>query len=330
MESTILTMDNRDKGYINIDKILGLPYITNFEELIENIENNKGVNIIKNINDSNHNTQLVFSFKYNEIEYFYKYDCPREPFQVSPYHELVACEIATDLFIPHVDYDLVTVGGLKGVILKDFRQNNVKYITGKEFLSNNHPLGSQVNISNLNNLADIRIALEEHYDNNPNYQNIVSELMKKVTNMFIFNLLTGQVDRGDSNWWFIEYPDSTLDLQPLFDNMRMLVLHHPLATERYPSVSKLLLKVNRNVDRYFEDNLEEFLKSGDEESVNNLCNNLWVISQENIQGILTRIEKKTGYLMPEELKQFYLKEFDAQLNFLTETYDKVTSSKHRL
>lgn len=34
--------------------------------------------------------------------------------------------------------------------------------------------------------------------------------------------------------------------------------------------------------------------------------------------------------MSEEVNRFYLKEFVAQLNLLTETYDKVTSSKHRL
>lgn len=34
--------------------------------------------------------------------------------------------------------------------------------------------------------------------------------------------------------------------------------------------------------------------------------------------------------MSDELKQFYLKEFESQLNFITETYDKIMSSKHRL
>lgn len=329
MESTIQVPANRDNGYINIDKILGLPSITSFEELLENLKNNKEVNIIKSINDPNRSIQLVFSFKYNGVEYFYKYDHPREPFKVSPYNELVACEIAEDLSIPHVEYDLAIVGGFKGAISKDFRQNNVKYLSGKEFLSNSHPLGSQENISKLNNLEDIWIALEEHYGRNPNYQNIVSELMKKVINIFIFDLLTGQTDRGDSNWGFIEHPDGTLDLQPLFDNMRILVLHHHMATERYPSVSKLLLQVDQDAGRYFEDNLEEFLKFSDKEFVNSLYNNLWAISPENLQKIFTRIEKKSENPMPEELKQFYLKEFDVQLNFLTETYDKVVPSKHR-
>lgn len=34
--------------------------------------------------------------------------------------------------------------------------------------------------------------------------------------------------------------------------------------------------------------------------------------------------------MSDELKQFYLKEFGSQLNFITETYDKTISSKHKL
>ncbi len=330
MESTILTTLQRNEGFINIDEILGLPFITSFEELLENLKNNKNVNIIKNSNNPDRGVQLVFSFKYKEEEYFYKYDYAREPFKVSPYNELVAGEIAEDLFIPHVDYDLAVVGGFKGAISKNFRRNNVKYLSGKEFLSNNHPLGSQEETSTLNNLEDIRIALEECYGRNPDYQNKVTEFMKKVVNMFIFDLLTGQTDRGYSNWWVVEYPDGKLDLQPLFDNMRILVLHHYLATERYPEVSKLLLRFNRDISRFFEDNLEAFLEYSDEEYVNLFYNSLWVISQENIQKIFTRIEKKCGYPMPEKLKQFYLKEFDVQLNFLTETYEKVTSSKQRL
>lgn len=330
MESTLLTMTNREKGYINIDKVLGLPFITSYDELLENLMNNKEVNIIKNSNDPNRGIQLVFSFKYNNDEYFYKYDCPRDPFKVSPYNELIAGEIAGYLMIPHIDYDLAVVGGLKGTISKNFRKANVKYLSGKEFLFNNHPLGNQDNIANLNNLEDIRIALEEYYDGNPNYQNKVSELMKKVVNMFIFDLLTGQTDRDYLNWEFIEYPDGNLDLQPLFDNIRILILHHFLAPERYPSVSKTLLKFNPDVGRYFEENLEEFLKFSDKEYVDSLYNNLWVISQENLQNIFTRIEKKTGYPMPLELKQFYLKEFAKQLEFLMETYDNVISSQHKL
>lgn len=128
----------------------------------------------------------------------------------------------------------------------------------------------------------------------------------------------------------IEYPNGALDLNPLFDNVRILILHHRLATERYPSVSKLLLTVNRDIGRYFEANLEEFLKFNENEFSQNLSNSLWAISKENIQKIFTRIEEKTEYSMSNELKQFYLKEFESQLNFITETYDKTISSKHKL
>lgn len=126
-------------------------------------------------------TLYAISFKYNEIEYFYKYDYPREPFRVSPYNELVACEIADDLFIPHVNYNLASICGFKGLI-------------------------SKCNIY-LNNLEDIWITLEEYYDRNLDYQNVVSKVMQKIVNMFIFDILIGQVDRDATNWWFIEYPN---------------------------------------------------------------------------------------------------------------------------
>ena len=328
MKSTILPTINRNSGYINIDEILELPPVTSFEELIEVLKNNNKV-AIKSISTSNGNLQLVFSFKYQGIVYFYKYECPREPFKISPYNELIAGEIADDLLIPHVDYDLATISDFKGLISKNFQQDDVKYISGKEFLINNHPLGKKENIANLNNLEEIWIALENYYNLNPKYQSTISEVMKKIVNMFLFDIITGQVDRGDSNWWLVEYPNGTLDLQPLFDNIRILVLHHQLATERYPEVSKLLLTVSQDTDRFCEDNLEEFLKVSDKEFSQILFNSLWTISPENLKEIFTRIENKTGYPMPNELKQFYLKEFASQLSFLTDTYNNAISSRNR-
>ena len=322
----LLSKTNRDKGYIYLDEILELTSITSFDELVYALKSNNKVSI-ESIND---NIQLVFSFKYDGITYFYKYDCPCEPYKVSPYNELVACEIADDLGISHVEYDLAIIGGFKGLISKNFRLSNVNYISGKDFLINNHPLGKESNIANLNNLEDIWIALEEYYKRNSKYHNIVSRVMKQIVNMFIFDMLTGQVDRGYSNWWFLEYPDGKLHLQPLFDNVRILMLHHKLATERFPSVTKLLLTVNQDIIRYSEENLEEFLKFSDTEFVQTLSNSLWVISQENIKKIFTRIEQKTEYNMSLELKQFYLKEFSSQINFITEVYDKIISSKHGL
>lgn len=62
----------------------------------------------------------------------------------------------------------------------------MQYISGEEFLINNHPLGKKDKISNLNNLEDIRIALEERYDRNLDYQNIVSKVMQKIVNYVHF------------------------------------------------------------------------------------------------------------------------------------------------
>lgn len=326
---SIIGATTRDKGYINLDNILNLSSVTNFEEFIHTLKNNKNITI-ESVTNSNGNTQLVFSFQYGESEYFYKYDNPREPFKVSPYNELVAGEIANDLFIPHVDYDLAVVCGFKGLISKDFRQRGVQYISGKEFLVDNHPLGKDGILANLNNLEDIQIALEKYSDGKIEYQSVVNKVMKKIVLMFIFDILTGQVDRGYSNWYLMKYFDGTLDLQPLFDNIRILVLHHYMATERYPSVSKLLLTVNRDIIRYCEDNLEEFLKSSDEEFIAFLLNSLWAISEENIQKIFTRIEDKTEYSMPFEWKQYYLKEFKSQSNFIGETYNRIDPFNHKL
>lgn len=328
MKSPILPTITRNKGFKNIDEILKLTPVTNFEELITTLRNNKKVTI-NNISTSNGNKQLVFNFKYQETVYFYKYDCPREPFKISPYNELVAGEIADDLLIPHVEYDLATISGFQGLISQDFRQENTRYISGKEFLINNHPLGKKENTTNLNNLEDIWLSLENHYDLDEKYRPIIFEVMQKIVNLFIFDIITGQVDRGGSNWYLKEYSNGKLDLQPLFDNIRILVLHHQLATERYPSVSKLLLTLHQDIDRFCEDNLEEFLKVSDNKIRQMFFNSLWVISPENLQKIFKRIEEKTDYPMPDELKEFYLNEFASQLRFLTASCNNIINSRSR-
>lgn len=45
MKSVILASATRDKVYINLDKILELPFTTNFKELVETLKNNMYIKV---------------------------------------------------------------------------------------------------------------------------------------------------------------------------------------------------------------------------------------------------------------------------------------------
>ena len=56
-------------------------------------------------------------------------------------------------------------------------------------------------------------------------------------------------------------------------------------------------------------NLLEFKKISSINYANLITEKLWIISDENLQSIFKRIENKTGYPIPENVKEFYMIEY---------------------
>lgn len=169
------------------------------------------------------NVQYIFIYN-NEI-WIYKY--VGESFS---YAELVAEELAKCFSLPTAHYDLAFAKQYgKGVISRNFKLKNASYIKGHTILSDYIKAVLQINdtkkiedeVKKYNSLEGIWNALEWYYRNNHNKSEIVQKLMGQIVNMFIYDMITGNTDRHEYNWGIVENEEE-INLQPLFDNERIL------------------------------------------------------------------------------------------------------------
>lgn len=293
----------RVNGFIKLDSIVELRNIDDFnssEDLSKFFSKNTNVEVIKHY----YNMQIVCSFVHNGIKYFWKYDKNN-----NPYNQLIIDEIANDLGIPHVPYDLATISNLKGLISQNYKVPDAKYISGKELLSECYELSR---IHPHNNLESIWFALENKYHDYPNKQEIVSNIMQKLVSVFILDILTGQLDRHSDNWEVVEYSSGQVDLQPIFDSTRILSIYS------IPSITNIALTMYDETSANLGDNLSLFIKDSSSEFVDLLVDSLWVISEENLLKIFKRIEIKTKHQIPKKDKNIYLNKFSEQLEYINQ------------
>lgn len=274
----------RIEGFIDVNKILK-DNITSFDEKELNIINYKGAC----------NNKINFSFNYDKEEYFYKYK-----YNSIAYNELVAGELLEDFDLPHIEYDLAIFNGCKGVISKNYKDNNFKYISGEDIL--NKFWIDDLYVEQHNNLDDIWDALEYRYRNHQNKREIISNLMNKIVKLYIFDIIACQSDRHSLNWEIMEN-DNNIDLAPIYDNEKILSTSGrnsfiSLTTEQY--FNEIIFKSIENFQKVSAENYVELLKQ-------NLC----LISDENLNSIFERIENKTGYPMPDNYKKYYLSEYQS-------------------
>lgn len=166
-----------------------------------------------------------------------------------------------------------------------------------------------------NNLEKIWFALEDRYKDRGNMQEIVKNIMKKIIDVFILDIITGQVDRNATNLEIVEYEDGTVDLQPIFDNGRAM-LNDPMSTT-------VCLTVDHDYWRNLSDVIERFYLFSSSEFNGLLLNCLWVIENENIKSILDRVEEKIGCKLDDKLRDLYLLRFKIYYEFLQDEFEYI-------
>lgn len=279
---------NRINGYINLEEILASIGVdtTSFDTISKS-------DLIKDYDDID--TSVVFKFPYNNEEYYYKYELVS-----NPYSELIGSFLLDDLNIGHVSYDLAILKDKKGNISKNFRKENVKYISGLEILEN-YTTARDSLIGIYNNLEDIWRALELYFKDYKNRDEIVANLMDKLVDLFIFDILVSNSDRNPTNWT-VTIDNDKVDLGLIYDNARI-----GLNTRNNPV---LAMNVDETVDDNLYANLEHFLKISDASYRERLEDRLKIISEENIINVFDRIKDKTGTEMSNVDKEGYLKFFN--------------------
>lgn len=292
----------RKEGFIEVDKMLQEIGVDTKD--FDTILCSPLVHIIKDDMKGVH-----FSFKYKGETYFYKqsfYIKGGSPIFINPYNELVAEELAKDFDIPCIDYDLAIIGSNKGVLSKNFTISDTNYISGKDILGESIEYYDSDLENNLvkkivpskNDLEDIWDKLEIYYQNDPNKTEIIRYLMKRIVDIYLFDIITCQIDRHQENWQIMESMDG-IDIVPLYDNERILVSNGDHA----------FVNLGINITWINHENLwesiKQFQKMSSSEFTNIIKDKLWIISEENLYKLFDRIEQKTGYPMPEERKIFY-------------------------
>lgn len=345
----------RKNGYVDLYSILGIPdneglnilrlrldfknwadtHRTMYmSSLCKYLGSRKDVEVTKVIGADS----LVFKFTYRDGNvYYFNYDS-----DCTPYGELIYGCICDDLGIPHIDYDIARIGALEGTLSKNYKKKDEKHISGETLLRENGNIdlefsaydrkmaeiyGKEAVLNGktkpYHSLEHIWYSLKNRYVEKPD---LAQKLMEDIVNMFIVDLITGQTDRHSENWEIIEDGDNTR-LRPIFDSRRIF--------SRLPYTAEIAMSVNSHPKddvKKLEDNVKAFIKQSRSEYVEKLKNSLWVLSPENFEKIIERIEEKTGVPFPEKLRYEFEDKFETQLDFFLEVLgmEQVEPGKHVL
>lgn len=238
------------------------------------------------------------------------------------YAELFSEEIAKILGFETAHYDLATLNGSQGVISYNFLKDEESYLSGFDILSDyfeEHIFMDEENagmyninldedsieeaFDKLNNLDSIWSILEERYKNEHYKRQIVFNIMDKIVDKLMFDILTVNIDDHSDNWALIDNR-----LAPLFDNERIMNMHNKNKNEEEVKKGlndkELLLTVDGSginkpleVLKYFLDISSSEYRERFEEKLNKL--------ETNLEYVPSIIEKRTMSEIPKEIKTYF-------------------------
>lgn len=235
-------------------------------------------------------------FTYNNKKYYYK----RVKRINQYYNELIAEKIANRIGIPCCKYYLSQFGDSLGVVSEIVDEN---YISMEEYLKKHY--SNDDKIDKRNNLTDIWYTFLEDYD-----EKTVYNLMNQLVDIFIFDILLGNIDRHLQNYGLIISKDK-VKFYPLFDNTNILS-----DDSIYYGDYSLQLEREDYYTKYGEVNLvEKFIKLSSKEYINKLKKNLFVITENSIKDIFYELENENIFIEP-SIKKEILSKFSDNLNMI--------------
>ncbi len=233
----------------------------------------------------------LFNFMYDNKKYWFKAFGDED----LVYNELIAEELAKDFGILCAHYDIAKYKGNIGVVSEDIFENKYEELFISDILEECYNTKST---SSKNNLEDIWNAFEYRY----NDKKIVNMLMNNLVNVFMFDILIGNMDRHTSNYAIIE--EDGIPKIKIFDNELML-------SEVCIMLGGYSIGIDDS-DNFFlsseynpseENYLHKFLRVSDSPYKEMLNEKLWIISDENLDNVLLRIENRTNKKIDIELKK---------------------------
>lgn len=301
---------NRIDGFIDISEMLQEIGVdtTNLESILES----PFIDIIAG-------WRYHFSFDYHGDRYFFKMKYCEDNNWYNKhivYNELIVGELARDYGIPCIDYDLAVLGFYQGVLSKNYKLENVNYIYGDDLLNDYEKSTGHFGF---NALPNIWCALEYRYQNNSNKKEFISKLMKRIVDIYLFDVITCQNDRHSQNWQIME-SNNDVDIAPLYDNEIILKYRLDLATVE--------LSMNGGGESLWE-SIEQFQNVSSDEYRNIIREKIWIISDSNLKAVFERVENKIGCALPDRYKYYLSGDYEAHKGMLEKTLDlnnKLTKS----
>lgn len=246
---------------------------------------------------------------YNDDIYYYKII-----YNVSNlYNELIAYELSKDFGIPCVEYDIASYNETMGVFSKSFIGRTDKFYTFEDILEKYYGIFP----IKYNSLENIYHALSLRY----NDTNLVNFLMREVVLVFLFDILIANNDRHVCNYGIIEN-DRGISLGPLFDNESILsdicIEYGGYALSVYEK--DFFTSVTELIDK--DNFLCRFLKVSDEEHIKLFQEKNYIIGEENLNKVFSRIEEKIDSFIPPLIKKEKIKKFNENKFMIDNTLSK--------
>lgn len=219
------------------------------------------------------------------------------------YNGLIAYELSKDYNIDVVYTDIFMYDNFYGILSKGIENEYDTYL----------PINKYIEINN-NNLEDIWNSLNNIF----NDKRQVAKLMCEIVNMFIFDVLLGNIDRHIDNYGFI-LKNNWYSLAPLFDNEK--ILSNDSINECFYSIGVDSMDYNN----YDINILHKFLVYSDKMYLDMIKSKLWIIEQQNILKALNRIEERIGCSIQINIKESILKRFEINYDTINRVIKKYES-----
>ncbi len=410
-----------------------------FEELRENgqINISKGIETKLIIKDEEENKGARNKFWFNNYNYLFKeiYNDSNEDFA-----ELIAEEIAKELNISCASYDLAIYNGKRGVITKNFvnEDNGDELISGSEVINevyqkyilplkaicnNYHQILKKYNFEsdkiralkelielynnsliNSNTLENIKNKRIEHFSNEQldfylnEFKIIISdlqqmyeddfatwtngvikannlfdlwsvidlyckinnyelsnsnEIIKKLTDLFIYDIILSQGDRHSDNWSLIvNEKNKSISFSPIYDNSNMCNLNRSKTIKTISlyienlTNSKLNINKRKRINERLKDAIyheksslkispedvtsksnnivmiNEFIEQSSNEIIEEIKNIINKLNPDKIEEIFKRIESRIKIPIPNDIKLIVFKTIETNIEEIKKSINK--------
>ena len=221
------------------------------------------------------------------------------------YNELIAQELAKDYGIDNAEYDLFYYNGNFGTMSLDINKPGTIL----------HPMNEYINIRD-NNLESIWNTFSMLFDTTT-----VIKLMDKIVDVFLFDVLIGNIDRHNDNLALIESING-YSFGTLFDNENMLS-----SESIYLGYYTLGVDSNDYNSNCNYNILDKFINVSDSIYLDRLISKLWIISSTNFENVLRRVEKKIGIPIHISIRNKLKVDMQSNLNMINKVISNYNKTK---